>query len=100
MANGAKADNITYKAYISYSHAVDGLLAPALQAALKKFSKPVYKFRALQVFCDQIDELLDLKTQLPPGAVGQRELKPEEPRAICFPLQTTRGKYFVIVAVK
>jgi MTH538 TIR-like domain (DUF1863)/WD domain, G-beta repeat len=40
-------------AFISYSHAVDGRLAPALQSALHSFAKPWYRLRALRVFRDQ-----------------------------------------------
>src|SRR6266545_52776 len=42
-----------YKAFISYSHAVDGKLAPALQGALQRFTKPWYRLRALRIFRDQ-----------------------------------------------
>jgi hypothetical protein len=42
-----------YNAFISYSHAADGKLAPALQSALHTFAKPWYQFRALHVFRDQ-----------------------------------------------
>ena len=42
-----------YKAFISYSHAADGKLAPAVQAALQKFAKPWYRLRALRVFRDK-----------------------------------------------
>ena len=42
-----------YKAFISYSHAADGRLAPALQAALQRFAKPWYRLRALRVFRDK-----------------------------------------------
>ena len=38
-----------YKAFISYSHAVDGKLAPALHGALHRFAKPWYRPRALRV---------------------------------------------------
>ena len=41
-----------YAAFISYSHAVDGRLAPALQGALHRFAKPWYRLRALRVFRD------------------------------------------------
>jgi WD40 repeat protein len=41
-----------YKAFISYSHAADGELAPALQAALHRFTKPWYRLRAMRVFRD------------------------------------------------
>ena len=42
-----------YKAFISYSHAADGKLAPALQKALHRFAKPWYKIRALRIFRDK-----------------------------------------------
>jgi WD40 repeat protein len=46
-------DHVAYNAFISYSHAADGTLAPALQSALHRFAKPWYKLRALRVFRDQ-----------------------------------------------
>lgn len=42
-----------YDAFISYSHAADGRLAPALQAGLHRFAKPWYRLRALRVFRDE-----------------------------------------------
>lgn len=42
-----------YKAFISYSHAVDGKLAPALQTGLERFAKPWYRLRAFRVFRDK-----------------------------------------------
>jgi WD40 repeat protein len=41
-----------YNAFISYSRAVDGKLAPALQSALQRFAKPWYRLRGLRVFRD------------------------------------------------
>lgn len=41
-----------FAAFISYSRAVDGKLAPALQSALQRFTKPWYRLRALRVFRD------------------------------------------------
>jgi hypothetical protein len=41
-----------YAAFISYSRAVDGRLAPALQSALQRFAKPWYRLRALRIFRD------------------------------------------------
>jgi hypothetical protein len=38
--------------FISYSHALDGALAPALQTGLEQFAKPWYQMRALRVFRD------------------------------------------------
>jgi WD40 repeat protein len=42
-----------YKAFISYSHAADGRLAPTLQSALQRFAKPWYRLRALRIFRDK-----------------------------------------------
>lgn len=42
-----------YHAFVSYSHAADAALAPALRLALHKFAKPWYKTRALAIFLDQ-----------------------------------------------
>lgn len=42
-----------YNAFISYSHAADGKLAPALQNALEKFAKPWHKVRNLNIFRDE-----------------------------------------------
>jgi WD40 repeat protein len=42
-----------YRAFISYSHAADGKLAPALQTGLERFAKPWYRRRALRVFRDK-----------------------------------------------
>lgn len=42
-----------YKAFISYSHAADEQLAPALQSALHRFAKPFYQLRAVRVFRDK-----------------------------------------------
>lgn len=41
-----------YDGFISYSHAVDGGLAPALQRGLQRFAKPWYRMRGLRVFRD------------------------------------------------
>src|SRR5437870_5504712 len=42
-----------YKAFISYSHAADGNLAPAIQSALHRVAKPWYRMRAMRVSRDQ-----------------------------------------------
>lgn len=42
-----------YKAFMSYSHAADGKLVPALQSALYQFAKPWYRRRAIRVFRDE-----------------------------------------------
>jgi TIR domain len=44
---------VTYKAFISYSHAIDDRLAPALQASLQRFAKPWNQLRAMRVFVDK-----------------------------------------------
>lgn len=44
---------MAYDAFISYSHAADGKLAPAVQHALHKLAKPWYRMRALKVFRDE-----------------------------------------------
>ncbi|MBV9141755.1 MAG: TIR domain-containing protein, partial [Pseudonocardiales bacterium] len=41
-----------YDAFLSYSHALDGVLASALQTGLERFAKPWYRPRALRVFRD------------------------------------------------
>ena len=43
---------MAYDAFISYSHAADGKLAPALQAGLQRLAKPWYRPRALRIFRD------------------------------------------------
>jgi WD40 repeat protein len=43
----------TYDAFISYSHAADGELAPALQGGLQRLARPWYRMRALRVFRDE-----------------------------------------------
>jgi WD40 repeat protein len=44
---------LAYDAFISYSHAADGQLAPALQSGLQRLAKPWYRLRALRVFRDE-----------------------------------------------
>ena len=48
-----------YDAFISYSHAADGELAPALQNALQRLAKPWYRRRALEVFRDETGLAVD-----------------------------------------
>ena len=43
---------VRYKAFISYSHATDGRLAPALQSAIQQFAKPWYRLRSVRLFRD------------------------------------------------
>ncbi len=42
-----------YHGFISYSHAADGKLAPALQKGLHRFAKPWFRVRELHVFRDE-----------------------------------------------
>lgn len=50
-----------YDAFISYSHAVDGKLAPAIQGSLQAFGKPFYRLRARRVFRDETSLHLTLE---------------------------------------
>jgi MTH538 TIR-like domain (DUF1863) len=50
--DGVRGTTSGYDAFISYSHALDGALAPALQTGLEQFAKPWYRPRALRVFRD------------------------------------------------
>lgn len=44
---------MSYKAFISYSHAADNQLAPTLESALRGFAKPFYRLRAMNIFRDK-----------------------------------------------
>ena len=44
---------LQYDGFISYSHAADGQLAPALQRGLQRFARPWYRVRALRIFRDE-----------------------------------------------
>jgi WD40 repeat protein len=44
-----------YDAFVSYSHAADGRLAPALQSGLQRLAKAWYRLRAMRVFRDETD---------------------------------------------
>jgi hypothetical protein len=48
----ATTDSTGYAAFISYSHAADDRLAPAVQRGLERLAKPWYRRRALRVFRD------------------------------------------------
>lgn len=49
----AVAGSFRHRAFISYSQAADGRLAPALQAGLQRLAKPWYRLRAMRVFRDR-----------------------------------------------
>lgn len=42
-----------FDAFMSYSHAMDGRLAPQLQSALQRFARPWFRRRALRIFRDK-----------------------------------------------
>ena len=44
---------VRYDAFMSYSHAGDGLLKPCLQGGLQRFAKPWWRRRALRIFWDE-----------------------------------------------
>lgn len=44
----------TFDAFISYGHAADGRLAPALQTGLERLASPWYRRRVLRVFRDDV----------------------------------------------
>jgi WD40 repeat protein len=46
-------DGLRYDAFISYSHAADGRLAPALQDGLQRLAKPWYRPPTIRVFRDE-----------------------------------------------
>jgi hypothetical protein len=48
-----EAGSMTFDAFISYSHAADGRLAPALQHGMQRLAKPWYRPRAIRVFRDE-----------------------------------------------
>src|SRR5436190_7762567 len=52
-AGAVSSPRVAYTAFVSYSHAADGKLAPALQLALHRFARPWYRLRALRIFRDQ-----------------------------------------------
>ena len=57
-------DSARYNAFISYSHAADGRLAPALQSGLHRLARPIFRLRALNIFRDHTN--LSLTPQLWP----------------------------------
>jgi len=46
-------NRVEYDAFISYSHAADGRLAPAIQNGLQRLAKPWHQRRSLRVFRDE-----------------------------------------------
>jgi WD40 repeat protein len=55
VGSGASPEQaLIYDAFLSYSHAADGRLAPAVQRCLHRLTKPWYRAPALRVFRDQV----------------------------------------------
>ncbi|MDH3279942.1 MAG: TIR domain-containing protein, partial [Gammaproteobacteria bacterium] len=50
---------MVWDAFVSYSHAADGALAPAVQSGLQRFMRPWYGRRALRVFRDETGLAVD-----------------------------------------
>ena len=50
---GTTSTTRKYRGFISYSHAADDRLAPALQSGLHRFAKLWYRLRAMRVFRDK-----------------------------------------------
>jgi len=44
---------LRFKAFLSYSHAADGNLAPAVQSALHRIGRPWYRLRSMWIFRDK-----------------------------------------------
>lgn len=57
--SGATAPGKQYDAFISYSHAADGALAPALQTGMQGMARPWRQRRAMEVFRDQTGLAVD-----------------------------------------
>ena len=53
MAADPAGSDRPYTAFLSYSHAADGRLAPAIQSSLHHFARPWYRLRALRIFRDK-----------------------------------------------
>ena len=98
-----------YHAFISYSHAEDQELAPALQSALQRFAKPLLCRRALRIFRDKSS--LSLTPELWPDiqrALGDSQYflllaspraaqSPWVPREIAWWLQNKPPKTLLLV---
>ena len=74
-----------YRGFISYSHAVDGELAPAVQLALHRFARPWYRLRAIRVVpvitIDDPDDAVPLARALSDGGLACAEITFRTPRA-------------------
>jgi WD40 repeat protein len=54
-----ETSEMKYKAFISYSHAADGKLAPALQRALERFGRAWYQKASIRIFRDETNLALN-----------------------------------------
>ena len=52
-SRGRPGESVEYDAFISYSHAADGRLAPAVQTGLQRLAKSWWRIRALRIFRDE-----------------------------------------------
>jgi WD40 repeat protein len=53
IRNDVERRTFRFKAFLSYSHAADGRLAPAVQSALHRIARPWYRVRSMWVFRDK-----------------------------------------------
>ncbi len=73
-------EDLLFDAFISYSHAADGRLAPRIQQGLHRLARPLFRPRALRVFRDET------------GTSATPELWPSIQRAL------DRSRYFILMA--
>ena len=75
--SSARAGNRAYDAFVSYSHAADGRLAPALQRGLQSLAKPWYRRRALRVFRDEtsLSASPELRFSAPPWPSSANQIR-------------------------
>jgi WD40 repeat protein len=53
VGEGPEDRTYDFDAFVSYSHAMDGKLAPSVQGELQRFAKPWYRPRAIRVYLDR-----------------------------------------------
>jgi WD40 repeat protein len=80
LPRGLRTREAAFDAFISYSHAADGRLAPRLQDGLHRLARPLFRPRALRVFRDET------------GLSATPELWPSIERAL------DRSRYFILMA--
>jgi WD40 repeat protein len=77
---GLPGEAPVFDAFLSYSHAADGRLAPKVQAGLHRLARPLFRPRALRVFRDET------------GLSATPELWPSIERVL------DRSRYFILMA--